>query len=221
MGPASMYKVEYEDLAQQVHKLLKQMILQGDLKTGQRLAQDELAERLGVSRTPLLSAFSKLEREMLVETIPRRGSFVRSYSHKELIDIYDIRLRLEPLGARGATEQATDAEIAELERITDEYERIIVTEDPGRVKEHDHEFHLALMGMSRNEFLRNIISSNNIILIANIQGLLKSPAESLAQHRSIVAAVRSRDPDVAEEQMYHHLFTSRASLVHSTIVEPK
>ncbi|TVR06400.1 MAG: GntR family transcriptional regulator, partial [Spirochaetaceae bacterium] len=96
-----MYKVEYEDLAQRVYKLLKQMILQGELCSGQRLPQDELAERLGVSRTPLLSAFSKLEREMLVETVPRRGSFVRAYSSEELLNIYDIRLRLEPLGARG------------------------------------------------------------------------------------------------------------------------
>ena len=114
-----MYKVEYEDLAQRVHKLLKQMILQGELKSGQRLPQDELAEQLGVSRTPLLSAFSKLEREMLVETISRRGSFVRSFSTKELLDIYDIRLRLEPLGARGATLQATESEIDELEALTE------------------------------------------------------------------------------------------------------
>ncbi len=213
-----MYKVEYEDLAQRVHKLLKQMILQGVLKCGQRLAQDELAERLGVSRTPLLSALSKLEREMLVETIPRRGSFVRSYTHQELINIYDIRLRLEPLGARGAAEQATDGEIEELKQITDRYQQVIATGDPGQIKEHDYDFHMLLMRMSRNTFLHSIISSNNIILIANIQGLLKDPAESLAQHRSIVAAVGSRDADFSEEQMYHHLFTSRATLLHSAVV---
>jgi DNA-binding GntR family transcriptional regulator len=207
-----MYKVEHEDLAQRVHKTLKGMILNGELKSGRRLAQDELAEQLGVSRTPLLSAFSKLEREMLVTTIPRRGAFVRTYSHQELLDIYDIRLRLEPLGARNATERATDEEIEELQRVTGIYEETVSHADPGAVKEEDYRFHLLLMKMSRNEFLHNIISSNNIILIANIQGLLKDPADSLAQHRTIVDAVRSRDPDAAEECMYHHLFTSRTNL---------
>lgn len=214
-----MYRVEYEDLAQRVHRVLKQMILKGELKSGQRLAQDELAEQLGVSRTPLLSAFSKLEREMLVKTIPRRGTFVREYSHKELVDIYDIRMRLEPLGARDATMRATSDEIAELERFNDRYEEIIAAGDAGQIKEHDYDFHMLLMSMSGNEFLHTIIASNNIILIANIQGLLKDPSESLAQHRSIIAAVRSHDPDAAEEQMYHHLFTSRATLLHSALVE--
>jgi DNA-binding GntR family transcriptional regulator len=190
------------------------MILQGELRSGQRLPQDDLAERLGVSRTPLLSAFSKLEREMLVETVPRRGSFVRAYTSDELLNIYDIRLRLEPLGARGATERATDAEIEELVTFHERYESVITEGDAGRIKEHDYEFHMMLMRMSRNEFLQNIISSNNIILIANTVGLLKPPLESLEQHRNVIAAVRMREADLAEEQMYHHLFTSRARLLH-------
>ncbi len=209
-----MYRIEHEDLPQRVHKLLKEMILKGELELGQHLAQDELADRLGVSRTPLLSALSKLEREMLVESVPRKGSYVRSYSHEELLGIYDIRLRLEPLGARNATEHGTNAEIEELQRITDQYEEIIEQGNAGRIKSQDYEFHILLMEMSRNRFLYNIVTSNNIILIANLKGLLKKPRESLEQHRNILSAVQSRDPDIAEEQMYHHIFTSRAALIH-------
>ncbi|HKJ84610.1 MAG TPA: GntR family transcriptional regulator, partial [Spirochaetia bacterium] len=73
------FRVDYEDLSGQVYRMLKHMILVGELKTGEKLRQDDLAERLGVSRTPLLSAFSKLEKEMLVELIPRRGAFVKQY----------------------------------------------------------------------------------------------------------------------------------------------
>lgn len=207
-----MYKVEYEDLSQRVHKLLKEMILHGELVSGQKLAQDELANRLGVSRTPLLSAFSKLEREMLVETIPRKGTFVRTYTRDQLLDIYDIRLRLETLGIRNATERGTSEEADELDRLNDEYEEIIGSSDDGLIKEQDYRFHTHLMKMSRNDFLRSIISSNNIILIANVQGLLKDPLESLAQHRGIVKALRSGDPAAAEEEMYHHIFTSRVKL---------
>lgn len=209
-----MYRIEYEDLNQQVHALLKRMILTGELKPGQHLAQDDLAERLGVSRTPLLSALSKLEREMLIESKPRRGNFVRSYSRLELLNIYDIRLRLEPLGTHDATRNGTDDELDEVEHLTKEYEQAVAIGDPGQIKSKDYEFHMLLMHMSRNTFLYNIVSSNNIVLIANVRGLLKDPKESLAQHRSIVAALRSRDPDMAEEQMYHHIFTSRSNLVH-------
>ena len=210
-----MYRIEHEDLPQRVHKVLKRMILEGELELGQHLAQDELADRLGVSRTPLLSALSKLEREMLVETVPRKGSYVRSYSQDELLNIYDIRLRLEPLGARTATENGTNAEIQKLSRITDDYEKIVSQGDAGQIKSQDYKFHMFIMEMSRNRFLHNIVASNNIILIANVKGLLKGPKESLEQHRSIVSAVQSRDADAAEEQMYHHIFTSRAALIHS------
>ena len=109
-----MYKVDYEDLSQQVYKTLKEMILTGRLSSGEKLRQDSLAEELGVSRTPLLSAFSKLEREMLVEIVPRRGAFVKKYSYEELIHVYDIRVRLEPLGAAEAAVHGSRSAIADL-----------------------------------------------------------------------------------------------------------
>ena len=209
-----MRRVEYEDLSQRVYKVLKQMILDGELETGSRLAQDELAQRLGVSRTPLLSAFTKLEREMLVETVPRRGTYVRSFSRQELLDVFDIRLRLEPLGARGAAEHATEEDLEKLQAVTAHYRASIEAGASDRLKHEDFEFHLLVMQMSGNTFLSNIIASSNIILIANVQGLVKPAGESLAEHVRLVDAIRRRDAESAEELMYHHLFSSRAALAH-------
>ena len=211
-----MHKVEYDDLSQRVYKVLKQMILDGDLKSGERLAQDELAQRLGVSRTPLLSAFAKLEREMLVRTIPRRGRYVRAFTRSELLDVYDIRLRLEPLGARGAAAHGTAEQIERLDALTEQYRQLVADHDADRVKRHDFEFHMLIMEMSGNTFLSSIVASSNIILIANVQGLIKSAEESLAEHRRLVDAIRAHDDASAEELMYHHLFSSRTALAHGT-----
>ena len=166
----SSYRVEYEDLSQRVYRALKERILKGELRSGEKLLQDELAESLGVSRTPLLSALSKLDEEMLVETKPRRGAFVRQLTHEEFIHIYDIRLRLEPLGAAEAAQNGDMDSIADLDAITREFDRLAGSNDEGGIKEGDYRFHMKIMEMSGNQLLHNIISSFNIILIANLEG---------------------------------------------------
>jgi DNA-binding GntR family transcriptional regulator len=209
-----VYKVEYQDLSQQVYGTLKRMILSGQVRPGEKLRQDELASELGVSRTPLLSAFSKLEKELLVETIPRRGTIVRRYTKDELIHLYDIRVRLEPLGARKATEHASDEEIAELvahcERFSELTQRAQLSPE---IKEEDYFFHMRIMAMSRNELLYNIVSSYNVIVVANVYGFFKDPVVSAGEHRTIVTAIRDRDPDAAETAMKNHVESSRALLL--------
>ena len=155
---------------------------------------------------------------MLVETVPRRGTYVRSFSRAELLDVFDIRLRLEPLGARGAAEHASAEQVQRLEEITDEYRRTIATGAGEQLKHEDFEFHMLIMQMSGNSFLSNIVASSNIILIANVQGLIKPAEESLAEHERLLEVLRARDGDSAEELMYHHLFSSRTALAHG--VEP-
>ena len=209
----SSYRVEYEDLSQRVYRELKERILKGELRSGEKLLQDELAESLGVSRTPLLSALSKLEKEMLVETKPRRGAFVRQLTHEEFIHIYDIRLRLEPLGAAEAAQNATEADTAELVEITHSFDRLAETDDEGGIKEGDYHFHMKIMEMSRNRLLYNIISSFNIILIANLEGLTKDPRISSRQHFNILEAIKNRNAEEAEAAMERHLGESRRLVI--------
>lgn len=205
------YRVDYEDLSGQVYRMLKHMILVGELKTGEKLRQDELAERLGVSRTPLLSAFSKLEKEMLVELIPRRGAFVKKYDLRELVDIYEIRLRLEPFGAAEAARNATDEEIADLLARCSAFWKLVADNDPN-LKEADYEFHMQVMQLSRNQLLYNIISSYSIIPIANFYGFFKDPTESASQHEALCDAIRRRDIRGARRDMFIHIDDSRRRL---------
>lgn len=211
-----MYKVDYEDLSQRVYRALKEMILTGELKSGQKLVQDELAQTLGVSRTPLLSALSKLEKEMLVESLPRRGAFVRKLSAEEFVHIYDIRLRLEPLGAGEAALAADAADVLELEKRNRAFTKLADSDQEGEIKEADYRFHMQIMQMSGNRLLHNIISSFNIILIANIEGLMKNPRQSAAEHEKIVEGVRTRNALQAEQAMYDHIYGSRQIAIERT-----
>ncbi len=205
--------IEHQNLTAQVYEILKIKILRGELRPGQKLAQDELAEMLGVSRTPLLSALYKLENEMLLRSLPRRGFVVRQLSWDDLIHVYDLRLRLEPLGAAEAAVKASQAEIDELVAISNEFESHADADRDGEVRVADYRFHMQIMKMSGNQILHSIVSSFNLMLTANLEGLFKSPQRSAEQHRSIIRAIRSNDGRRAEQAMHFHIEESREEIV--------
>jgi DNA-binding GntR family transcriptional regulator len=206
-------RIESEDLGRKVYRVLKAMIIDGELRSGEKLLQEKLAERLGVSRTPLLSAFSRLEQENLVETVPRRGAFVRRYSRGELLDIYDIRCRLEPLGARGAALNAGPGGLAALDRLLAAFDTAAASGDPHELKRCDYDFHMEIMRSSGNRFLYDMLATFNIIIIANTKGLLKPAERSDREHHALMDALRARDPDTAERVMFEHLADARSNLV--------
>lgn len=201
-----MYLIEAEALRQKVHRALKNMIINGDLKPGQKLLQDSLAERLGVSRTPLLSAFSSLEQENLVETIPRRGAYVRKYNDKELKDIYNILIRLEPLGAREAAAAVRPEDIARLEKLNTIFDAALDKLDEGEIRRADYDFHMEILRCGGNKFLYNIVSTFIIIMI-NTNDLSSYREQCKTEHRKLIGAIKKGNPDDAESIMLRHLST--------------
>ncbi len=207
-----MYRVINEDLNEQVYRRLREMIVKRELQPNQKLIQEELASRLGVSRTPLLSAFAKLEREMLVKSIPRRGYFVRSITLKELLDIYEIRLRLETLGASEAARKCDHSVLEALSVKTDD----MISLDAEKLKvafpEYDYEFHTLIMKMSDNDFLVNMVGSFNLVTLGNIMGMYRDPRGSLFEHKSILGAIRSLDCELAESAMFSHISVAKSRI---------
>lgn len=204
-----MRESHFEDLAEQVYRALKEMILTGELVPGQKLVQEALSERLGVSRTPLLAAFSKLEKELLVELVPRRGAYVKRLSPLELLHLYDVRLRLEPLGAAEAARNLDGPGRSELEKAFSAYRDCVASGDAARVRVADFEFHGTLMRLSRNSILDRILSSFAIVLASNQRGLMKPMEKSLAEHEALIGAILRRDERQAEAVMYAHLSEAR------------
>jgi GntR family transcriptional regulator, vanillate catabolism transcriptional regulator len=203
-----------EDLNRQIHRIFKSMIVNGDLRSGEKLSLDELAVRLGVSRTPLQFALTKLEQENLVETT-RRGFYVRRHSRESLLHIYDIRCRLEPLAARGAAINATDEEIVRLAKLIKLFDAAATKADPKLLKRTDYDFHMELLRCCGNPFLFDMLATYNIIIISNTKGLLKPTELSVGEHHVLLDALRARDPDKAEAAMYAHVAGARINLAGS------
>lgn len=210
----TMQKIESPDLLEKVYCELRNMILEGELVPGEKLKQELLAQKLGISRTPLVTAFSKLEKEMLVELLPRRGARIRALTSKELLDLYDIRIMLEPIGAGGVAKNATSEDIQVLRGLLDSYKKLVNSNDDKSIRKADYEFHLAIARMSRNEPVYRIISAFNIVFISNQRGILKPAQNSYIEHAAIVDAIAEHDEMKASNLMRDHLTDSKHRLLY-------
>ena len=194
----------YDDLGTKAYNMLKEMIVNGDLFPGQKLIQEDIAELLGVSRTPLLQAISKLSKDHYIETIPRRGSYVKRFTVQEHLDIFDIRGQLEPMGAYRAAENIDDPDIHELEIVLQNFTKALKENDALELFTKDYEFHMIVMRCSKNKFLHDMLKNFNNIL-CNSERLLKSPEKTFEEHTGILNALRNRDANGAKELMFYHI----------------
>ena len=114
---------EYLPLREVVFNTLRQAILKGELKPGERLMEIALAQRLGVSRTPIREAMRKLEQEGLVVMVPRRGAQVANITEKDLNDVLEVRIVLENMAIEKACEQMTEENVRALWDAAKDFER--------------------------------------------------------------------------------------------------
>lgn len=193
------------------------MITERQLLPGDKIPQEKLAENLGISRTPLVNALKFLEHEKLVQSIPRRGFFVRLFSLREMISIFELREVLEGLSARRAAQNITDREIEQMKGFFLEFEGLAAVGDIKAYAREDRRFHNFITDIGAKEFLRSILETYNIISFSyqwesSTEGLVRAPEETIAEHRAIIQAIRRRDADSAEQLMRRHLSNSAAVL---------
>ncbi|MCL6588752.1 MAG: GntR family transcriptional regulator [Firmicutes bacterium] len=207
----------YKPLRELVFESLRESIISGVLNPGERLMEIQLAEEMGVSRTPVREAIRKLELEGLVVMLPRKGAYVAGLSLKDIADVFEIRGALEGLAAELAAERITDDELEELERylvrITEEIE---TGGDLAKVVEIDTDFHTLLYKASRNHRLSQII--NNLreqiqrfrATSLSYPGRMKAAVE---EHRRIVEAISARDGDLARKLAQEHIENAENSMM--------
>jgi DNA-binding GntR family transcriptional regulator len=213
-----MAKIEHVDLSLRVYDALKGMILSGQLAPGQKITQMKLADEIGVSRTPLLKALQMLEHELLVESVPRRGMFVKSMKPEEIIDAFDCREGLEGIAARLAAKRITDIQLRKLEKLFAPFK----DQTDISVKEYgqaDQQFHKMLIQFSGNHILPRIEMVGNIHIISYNRGLIRPPKETLPEHDAIIDALSAHDSDLAEQHARAHLRKSRELLAESLVAE--
>lgn len=149
----------YKPLREVVFETLREAIINGTLKPGERMMEIQLAEQLGVSRTPVREAIRKLELEGFVVMIPRKGAYVAGISLKDIADVFEVRAAMEALAAGLAAERITAEELEEMERLLVRIGEHIEANRLEEVVEMDTLFHEALYKASRNLKLEQILQN--------------------------------------------------------------
>ncbi len=207
---------QYKPLRELVFESLREAIISGWLPPGERLMEIQLAEEMGVSRTPVREAIRKLELEGLVLMIPRKGAYVSGVSLKEVSDVFEIRLALEGLAAELATNRITDEELENLERYLVIIAEGIENKDLNKVIEMDTDFHTLLYQASRNERLSQIINNLREQIQRFRTTSLASPGRmqsALEEHSRLVEAISSRDSELARRLAQEHIENAENSLM--------
>lgn len=210
---------EHENLDQKAYQILKTMIMDRQLLPGEKIPQEKLAEDLGISRTPLINALKFLEKEKLVQSIPRRGFFMRTFTQKEMISIFELREVLEGLAARKAAQKITDNQIVQLGKFFKQFAGDKDIDDIRAYAREDRRFHKFLLDIGAKEFLKSILETYNVISysyqVVSPEGLVRHPRETIREHRAMINAIAGRDAEAAENLMRRHFQRSRAVLQES------
>ncbi|MEG6617164.1 GntR family transcriptional regulator [Peptococcaceae bacterium 1198_IL3148] len=198
----------YKPLREIVFETLRDAIITGKLRPGERLMEIQLAEEMGVSRTPVREAIRKLELEDFVVMVPRKGAYVAGVSLKDIADVFEVRAALEGLAASLAAERITDEELDMMERSIVSINEVSQGENIDKVVESDIDFHDLLYRAARNEKLISIITNLK-------EQLQRFRATSLAvtgrtkiaveEHKQIVEALSERNAELARELAQQHI----------------
>ena len=150
---------EYLPLRDVVCQTLRQAILRGELKPGERLMEVRLAKKLGVSRTPIREAIRKLELEGLVLMIPRRGAEVAEITEKSMRDVLEVRRALEVLAVSLSCDRISGEQIEALKEVAEEFDRSLTSDDVTRTAEADVHFHDIIYRSTDNQRLIQLLSN--------------------------------------------------------------
>jgi DNA-binding GntR family transcriptional regulator len=209
-------------LPEQIAEVLADEIIERKLSPGSRLPEPALAERFGTSRAPIREALYLLDQAGLVERTPRRGTVVKTYSRREIEELYQVRITLERLALERICEEPdmVEACLATLEPIIREMEA--AQDDPLRYRELNYLFHRSIIVVSRSDLVRR--------LYAQIEGPLKiflrrmfsaedAVSKSFGEHLQILAAIEEADAEKAQQRLEKHDIDGMRRAIASSLPE--
>lgn len=207
---------------------LRDLILEGEYKPKKRLVEGQLAEKLGVSRTPIRQALTMLEIEGLVEIVPNRGAMVRSFDINEVWDTYELRAVLEGYAARRAAGYIEDTELENLTKISEEMGRLDTIrfssheEEIRWLVERNQEFHGKIIEASHNQRLQQLAKRTVEVPLVFKSFYWYTPYErsiSKHYHSQILRALETGDSERAEIVMREHVYEGRDFVIKALRVE--
>ena len=204
LKPRAMYE--------EVAELLRQRIFQRALEPGSWIDELKIAQEYGISRTPLREALKVLAAEGLITMKVRRGAYVTEVSKTDLADVYHLLSLLESDAASVVATKATDAELAELQQL---HKALEAAAKPGKAGKANtdqffalnEQFHMRLLAIANNRWRDQMVADlRKVMKLNRHNSLLKTGriAESLAEHKALMAALQARDPASATQRMHEH-----------------
>lgn len=207
---------DYKPLREVIFNTLREAIISGELKPGERLMEVQLAEKMGVSRTPVREAIRMLELEGLVSMLPRKGAHVAELSVKDIMDVLEVRASLDGLATGLAAERITDEEIKSLKQIQTQFAVYLEKDNlQGSIKK-DVEYHELIYRASRNEKLIQIVHNLRervqrfrVIYLKDYM----SPRELIKEHMSILDAIADRNTEAAQKSAVIHIKKQEEAII--------
>ncbi|MCC8127414.1 MAG: GntR family transcriptional regulator [Clostridiales bacterium] len=207
---------EYLPLRDVVFNTLRQAILKGELKPGERLMEIQLADLLGVSRTPIREAIRKLELEGLVLMIPRKGAEVAKISEKSLRDVLEVRRSLEELALELACQRITEEQMNALEEAQEKFEEAVNNGDTMAMAETDESYHDVIYQATGNDRLVQILNNLREQMYRYRLEYLKDASKRqilIIEHDHIVKAVKTCSIQEARAAIREHIDNQEVTIL--------
>lgn len=207
---------QYLPLRDVVFKTLRQGILTGDLKPGERLMEIHLAKRLGVSRTPIREAIRKLELEGLVTMVPRRGAEVANITEKNLRDVLEVRRALDALAVELACDRISEEEKIQLKEACDHFEEIVRTKDATLIAMEDVKLHDIIVSAAGNERLTQLVGNMSEQMYRFRMEYIKDESKHkqlIAEHEIIYTSIMNKDKETAARAVKTHIDNQEKSII--------
>ncbi len=208
-------RIQHISLRDRIVTAIRDAIIQGKFRPGEKIPEEELAEQLDVSRTPIREAIRILEQQGLLETRPKNGTYVATLHWGEVEDSLQVRMMLEEFAVRQAIERMTlpewDALCDKLQSLLDNMDAAVVRGDSVSATELDIEWHTLLIGASRNNYL------SRTWRVTGLTFLVWSPEREIypftpekwavfhTRHQELLTALRTRDPDQCAQAVRFHI----------------
>ena len=208
-------------LTDEIANIIRERILKGEYRIGEKIKETQIATELQVSRTPIREAFKLLETEGLIDYIPNRGCFAKGFTKQDIEDIYAVRKALEVLSVEWAVNRITDEEVARLQEQSDLMEFYTSRKESKKVLEINSDFHGIIYNAAGSRFMAQVLRSYKEYIERTRQVIHSEQREYLdeilTEHKAILDAIKDRDLERAKAAMAEHLDGSqrRAKFVYN------
>lgn len=207
-----------------VFNTLRQAILTGELKPGERLMEIHLADKLGVSRTPIREAIRKLELEGLVTMIPRRGAEVAQITEKSMNDVLEVRRTLDALCAKLACDRISEDGLAALKLACDRFEQCVASRDTQRIAQADVALHDIILQATGNQRLIQIVNNLAEQMYRYRFEYIKDSSQHerlVEEHRVIYQSILDKDRETAAAAARTHIDNQKKAIIRQIRLDRK